>query len=230
MFAIKISSKVRRRRKEQLYYFAWNSLLQKIYKIIQILVIKVLQLIAHPVDLLDVRKDHLGIYPPLLHHSWHVFCRQEVGNSSKFLSSCECKLKVLFPICRRFCSERPEVECIWEEVVNKCTESSAICPGLSEILKNFKNVDFYLILNQDIYLYIYRYVDIIILSCSALTPDEDGLHLWWQGLLPGDTQLQGKACMCGHTSTFAVSTIERVNKIMRMKQFLLTGSVLGWGS
>ena len=113
-----------------------------------------LQFVAHSVNFLDVGEDHLGIHSPLLHHSWHVFCRQEVGNSSKFLSSCECKLKVLFPICRRFCSERPEVECIWEEVVNKCTESSAICPGLGEILKNFKNVDFYLILNQDIYLYL----------------------------------------------------------------------------
>ena len=27
-----------------------------------------LELVAHPVDLLDVGEDHLGVYPPLLHH------------------------------------------------------------------------------------------------------------------------------------------------------------------
>ena len=41
-------------------------------KIIQIIIRnkskELLKLIAHPVDLLDVGEDHLGVYPPLLHH------------------------------------------------------------------------------------------------------------------------------------------------------------------
>ena len=50
----------------------------------------------------------------------------------------------------------------------------------------------------------YPDVDLVILSGPALTPDEDGLHLRGQTLLPGDAELEGQAGVCGHAATLAV--------------------------
>ena len=47
-------------------------------------------------------------------------------------------------------------------------------------------------------------VDVVVLSGSALAPDEDGLHLRGQGLLPGDAQLEGEARVCRHAAALAV--------------------------
>ena len=99
-----------------------------------------LKLIAHPVDLLDVGEDHLGVYPPLFHHPRHVLGSQEVRHSGKLLSCRECELKVLLSVCRTAGLERSEVECIGEEIVDKCTESPTVSPGLGKILKLENNV------------------------------------------------------------------------------------------
>lgn len=40
-----------------------------------------LQLVAHPVNLLDVGKYHLGVNPLVLHHGLHVVGGQEVGDA-----------------------------------------------------------------------------------------------------------------------------------------------------
>ena len=41
-----------------------------------------LHLVAHPVDLLHVGEDHLGIDSAVRHHGVHVLSRQEIGNAS----------------------------------------------------------------------------------------------------------------------------------------------------
>ena len=40
-----------------------------------------LHFVAHPVDLLDVGEDHLGVHPGVSDHGVHVLRRQEVGNA-----------------------------------------------------------------------------------------------------------------------------------------------------
>ena len=40
-----------------------------------------LHLVAHPVDLLDVREDHLGIDPVVPDHGVHVVRSEEVGDA-----------------------------------------------------------------------------------------------------------------------------------------------------
>ena len=49
---------------------------------------------------------------------------------------------------------------------------------------------------------------LLVLPGPALTPDQNGLHLGGEALLPGDAQLQGEASVGGHASTFAVSDIK----------------------
>ena len=46
-----------------------------------------------------------------------------------------------------------------------------------------------------------------VLPGPALAPDEDGLHLGAEGLLPDNAELQSQARVCRHSSTFAVSGI-----------------------
>ena len=40
-----------------------------------------LHLVAHPVDLLDVREDHLGVDPLVPDHGVHVVGSEEVGDA-----------------------------------------------------------------------------------------------------------------------------------------------------
>ena len=44
-----------------------------------------------------------------------------------------------------------------------------------------------------------------VLPGPALAPDQDGLHLGTEGLLPDDAQLQGQARVGRHASAFAVA-------------------------
>merc|ERR1711936_1300829 len=143
---------------------------------------ELLKLIAHPVNLLNVGEDHLGVYPPLLHHPRHVLRRQEVRNSGKLLSGRECKLKVFSSVRGAGGLQRSKVECIGEEVVNECAEGEAVSPGLSEVVD----------------------CDTVVLPGPTLAPDEDGLHLGAEGLLPDNPELQSQARVCRHSSTFAV--------------------------
>lgn len=41
----------------------------------------ILEFMAHSVDLLNVSKDHFGIYPAVLYHTIHVIRSEEVWNS-----------------------------------------------------------------------------------------------------------------------------------------------------
>jgi len=114
-----------------------------------------LQFVAHPVDLLDVGEHHLRIKSSLLHHAGHVLRCQEVRNSGELLPGGECELKVSFSVLRTRCLQRSEVECVGEEVVNESTECETIRPAAGEVLD----------------------VNIVVLPGSALTPDQDRLHL-----------------------------------------------------
>ena len=42
-----------------------------------------LEVVAHPVDLLDVGEDHLGVDPVLGDHRHHVIGGQEVGDAAQ---------------------------------------------------------------------------------------------------------------------------------------------------
>ena len=95
-----------------------------------------LQFVAHPVDLLDVGEHHLRIKSSLLHHAGHVLRCQEVRNSGELLSGGKSQFKVFPSVCRRLCPQGFVVECVGEEIVNQCTECSAVSPGLCEILQN----------------------------------------------------------------------------------------------
>ena len=114
-----------------------------------------LQFIAHSVHLLNVGEHHLRIHSSLLHHAGHVLRCQEVRNSSKLLPGGECELKVSFSVLRTRCLQRSEVECVGEEVVNESTECETVRPATGEVLD----------------------VNIVVLPGSALTPDQDRLHL-----------------------------------------------------
>ena len=52
-------------------------------------------------------------------------------------------------------------------------------------------------------------VDVVVLPGPALAPDEDGLHLRGQGLLPGDAQLEREARVCRHAAALAVGVEAR---------------------
>ena len=108
--------------------------------------------------------------------------RQEVGYARKFLSSHEGQFVVFQPILRRVRFQGVEVEGIWEEVVDEGTEGKPTGPGLCEV----------------------DHVDVGVGASPALAPDEDGLHLRAQRLLPSDPQLDGKPGVCAYTSTFGI--------------------------
>ena len=74
--------------------------------------------------------------------------------------------------------------------MNESAEGKTVRPGLSEVADG----------------------DAVILPGPALAPDQDGLHLWAEGLLPGDAQLDSQTCVGRHTSTFAVTETQKKNK------------------
>merc|ERR1711890_182252 len=126
----------------------------------------------------DVGEDHLRIYPLLLHHCGHVLCCQEVRHSSKLLASHESNFVILQSVSGRVDLEGVVVEGIGEEVVDEGAEGTAVSPGLGEVGD----------------------VDVVKLPGPALTPDQDGLHLRTERLLPGDSQLDGKTRVGRHAS------------------------------
>ena len=93
-----------------------------------------LQLVAHPVDLLDVGEDHLGVDSALLHHPGHVLGCKEVRYSSKLLSCGEGEIEVSPSVRSGFSLEGFEVKRLREEVVNESTERQTVGPGLCEVL------------------------------------------------------------------------------------------------
>ena len=94
-----------------------------------------LQLVAHPVDLLDVGEDHLGVDSALLHHAGHVLGREEVRYSGKLLSCGEGDLEIPPSVRGRVSFEALEVKRLGEEVVYESTESQTVGPGLCEVLQ-----------------------------------------------------------------------------------------------
>ena len=94
-----------------------------------------LQLVAHPVDFLDVGEDHLGVDSALLHHAGHVLGREEVRYSGKLLSCGEGDLKIPSSVRGRVSFEALEVKRLGEEVVYESTESQTVGPGLCEVLQ-----------------------------------------------------------------------------------------------
>ena len=83
--------------------------------------------------------------------------------------------------------------------MDESTESQAIGPGLREVLREGR-----VRWGARDRTLSYPDVNLIVLPRPALTPDQDGLHLGGQALLPGDPQLQGQPGVGGHTSTLAV--------------------------
>ena len=67
--------------------------------------------------------------------------------------------------------------------MNESAEGETVRPGLGEVADG----------------------DAVVLPGPALAPDQDGLHLGAEGLLPGDAQLDSQACVGRHSSTFAVT-------------------------
>ena len=94
-----------------------------------------LQLVAHPVDFLDVGEDHLGVDSALLHHPGHVLGCEEVRYSSKLLSCGEGEIEVSPSVRSGFSLEGFEVKRLREEVVNESTERQTVGPGLCEVLR-----------------------------------------------------------------------------------------------
>merc|ERR1711936_1185032 len=113
--------------------------------------------------LLHVGEDHLGIYPLLLHHRRHILCCQEVRYASKFLSGDKSNFVVLQSVPGRVDFEGVVVEGVGEEVVDEGAEGETVGPGLGEVSD----------------------VDVVVLPGPALAPDQDGLHLGAERLLPG---------------------------------------------
>jgi len=141
-----------------------------------------LQLVAHSVNFLHVGEDHLGIYSVFLDHATHVLSSQKVRDTSKLLSGSESKLIIFHSVLGCVNLESFEVESIGEKVVNECSESKTVGPGLCEVTD----------------------LDSVIFTGSALAPDQDGLHLGGEGLLTGDSELKSKTSMSSHSSTCAV--------------------------
>jgi len=112
-----------------------------------------LHFVAHPVDLLDVGEDHLGVHPGVSDHGVHVLRRQEVGNAGVPFSGFECDFVILFSV---FWVDFGKVEGLWEKVVDEGTEGNTALPGFGEVF------DFHSLVFPD----------------PALAPNEDGLHLW----------------------------------------------------
>ena len=144
-----------------------------------------LQLVAHSVNFLHIGEDHLRIYSVFLDHATHVLSSQEVRDSSKLLSGSKSKFVVFHSVLGCVNLESSEVESVGEKVVNECSESKTVGPGLCEVTD----------------------LDSVIFTGSALAPDQDGLHLGGEGLLAGDSELKSKTSMSSHTSTCAVSVI-----------------------
>ena len=93
-----------------------------------------LQLVAHPVDLLHVGEDHLGVDPALLHHAGHVLGCEEVRYSSKLLSCREGQVEVSPSVSSGLSLQGFEVKRLGEEVVNEGAEGQTVGPGLCEVL------------------------------------------------------------------------------------------------
>ena len=142
-----------------------------------------LQLVAHPVHLLHVGEDHLGIYPLLLDHGGHVLGGQEVGYPGELLAGHEGHLVVLQAVPGGLHAQGLEVEGVREEVVDEGAEGEAVGPGLGEVGD----------------------VDVVVFARPALAPDEDGLHLGGERLLPGDAQLDGQARVGRHPAALGVT-------------------------
>ena len=79
--------------------------------------------------------------------------------------------------------------------MNESAEGETVRPGLGEVADG----------------------DAVVLPGPALAPDQDGLHLGAEGLLPGDAQLDGQACVCRHSSAFAVTDAQKRNKYFAKK-------------
>ena len=142
-----------------------------------------LELVTHPVDLLHVGEDHLGVDPALLHHPAHVLGRQEVWHAGELLAGHEGQLVVLEAVLGRVALQGGVVEGVGEEVVDEGAEAEPAGPGLGEV----------------------DHVDVGVVSGPALAPDEDGLHLGAEGLLPGDAELDGQAGMGAHSAALRVA-------------------------
>ena len=73
---------------------------------------------------------------------------------------------------------------------------------------------------------LYLNLDVVVLPGPALTPDQDGLHLRRERLLPGDAQLQSQTCVCRHASTLAVS--EHQTLFQTKEKYFLNLRVESW--
>jgi len=113
-----------------------------------------LHFVAHPVDFLHVREHHFGIDPVIPDHALHIVRRQEVGNASISFSSFEGQFVVGSGVLVGSVN-LGEIESVGKEVVDQSAKRHAVSPRTGEV------GDF----------------DILIISDSALTPNEDGFHL-----------------------------------------------------
>ena len=146
-----------------------------------------LELVAHPVDLLHVGEDHLGVDSVLLHHGGHVLCGEEVGHSSELLASDKSNFVVLQSVPWGIDLQGVVVKGVGEEVVDESAEGEAVGPGLGEVAD----------------------VDVVVLPRPALAPDQDRLHLGAEGLLAGDPELDGETSVGGHASALGVGVEAR---------------------
>ena len=165
-----------------------------------------LQLVAHPVDLLHVGEDHLGVDPALLHHPGHVLGGEEVRYSGKLLSCGEGQVEVSPSVCSCVSLQGFKVKRLREEVVNESAERQTVGPGLCEVLgmMRFERE----IVHSERKSGAYPDSDLLVLPSPALAPDQNGFHLRGETLLPGDAELQGETSVGGHASTLAVSDDE----------------------
>jgi len=104
------------------------------------------------INLLDVCKYHLWVKAARADHVVHVVAGNKVRNAGKPLSGLEGQLVIGLAVVR---GQAREVKCLWEEMMNESAEAQTIGPRIGEVGN----------------------LNVVVLPCSALAPNQDSLHL-----------------------------------------------------